>query len=273
MLLIDRKFMNEYDICVFDISTSSGKRPAGRIVDNRRTGRKNHGIVYIESGAVRILRKDAPELYVPAGSILYLPKQLCYILRYEEEDTDFLLLNFDLMSANGEFLTFSQQSEILAEKATNSSLPKLLKSIDLCCMTEEQTAGFRRKELVYRLFSALFRDELAGTPSVRPKYINIMPGMELMQKTYLQNIPITHYAKACNISVSSFRSLFTEYYGIAPLQYRNQLRIKRAISLLQDGNYTVAEAAEASGFDNPAYFCRLYKRMTGETPGETLTKA
>ena len=269
MLLIDRKFINEYDICVFGVSTFSGVRPAGRTVDNRQSGRKSHGIVYIEQGAVRIRREGEPDLLAGAGSVIYLPKLLSYMLRYEEENTVFLLLNFDMMTEEGAFLTFSRQAEVLTEEKEDSAIPKLLRRIEQCCMTEEQAAGFQRKELTYRLLSILFGEERSSTVSIPPKYINILPGVELMQKTYLQNIPITQYAKACSISVSSFRGLFTEYYGIPPVQYRNRLRIKRAIALLLDGNYTVAEAAEASGFDNPAYFCRLYKRMTGETPGKT----
>ena len=273
MLIIDRKFINEYDMCVFGISTSSGVRPAGRTVDNRQSGRKNHGIVYIESGSVCIRSEGRPDLHAGAGSVVYLPRQLSYILRYEEENTGFLLLNFDLMTSNGEFLAFSRQAEILTEETTDSAIVSLLQRIEQSCMTEELRAVYHRKELVYRLFSYVFGEEHTGRASIHPKYVNIMRGVELMRKTYLQNIPVTDYAKACSISVSSFRSLFTEYYGIPPVQYRNNLRIKRAISLLMDGNYTVAEAAAASGFENPAYFCRLYKRMTGETPGETQARA
>ena len=91
----------------------------------------------------------------------------------------------------------------------------------------------------------------------------------MLQELYLENIPTSEFAKICNISVSSFRQLFTEYYGVSPIQYRNNLRIKRAISLLEDGEMNIAEVAETCGYSSEAYFCRHYKKMTGETPGET----
>ena len=50
------------------------------------------------------------------------------------------------------------------------------------------------------------------------------------------------------------------------MQYRNQLRIKHATMLLSDGEYTVAEVAELSGFSSVNYFCRLYKKIVGKTP-------
>jgi transcriptional regulator GlxA family with amidase domain len=47
------------------------------------------------------------------------------------------------------------------------------------------------------------------------------------------------------------------------------LRIERARELLSDGSLTVAEVAYASGFENIGYFCRYYRRITGEAPGDT----
>ena len=94
----------------------------------------------------------------------------------------------------------------------------------------------------------------------------------MLRKNYLENLSIPELAAACNISVSSFRALFTECYGMSPIQYRNRLRIKRAKTLLADGGYTVAEVAAESGFYNVSYFIRFYKKTVGETPSETQAK-
>ena len=40
--------------------------------------------------------------------------------------------------------------------------------------------------------------------------------------------------------------------------------------LLGDGEYTVAEVAELSGFSSENYFCRLYKKLVGKTPTNNL---
>ena len=42
--------------------------------------------------------------------------------------------------------------------------------------------------------------------------------------------------------------------------------------MLTETHCTVEEAARGSGFDNVGYFCRLYKKTTGETPGQTREK-
>ena len=101
----------------------------------------------------------------------------------------------------------------------------------------------------------------------------IFAGASMLQSTYLENIPITQFARASNMSISSFRDTFTKKYGISPIQYRNRLRIERAAAILKEGSCTVAEAAYASGFENIGYFCRYYKKITGETPSQTRSRS
>ena len=100
----------------------------------------------------------------------------------------------------------------------------------------------------------------------------IVDGILLLEKTYLENIPISELARACHVSENTFRSLFRKQYKTSPIQYRNLLRIARARELLSEGSCTVTEAAYGSGFENVGYFCRLYKKLTGENPSRTKKK-
>ena len=54
--------------------------------------------------------------------------------------------------------------------------------------------------------------------------------------------------------------------GTSPVEYRNHLRIQKAIALLKTGEYTVGECAEAVGIHDMKYFSKLFKRYTGVTP-------
>ena len=80
------------------------------------------------------------------------------------------------------------------------------------------------------------------------------------------NARIEHYAALCGMSESGFRRLFREYCGCSPLEYRNALRLERARTLLQSGDYNVSEAAEKVGFSNLSFFIRSYKKKFGHTP-------
>jgi transcriptional regulator GlxA family with amidase domain len=147
----------------------------------------------------------------------------------------------------------------------------IMAKLEMCSASESSSAVFRRKELAYRLLSLVFATGGLLNPD-SSDHPRIQPGVVLLQQSYLENIPVTHLAEVCGMSVSSFRRQFGLLYGVSPVQYRNSLRLQRARALLLEGNCSVTEAAYASGFENLGYFCRYYKRITGESPGQTKSR-
>ncbi len=73
-------------------------------------------------------------------------------------------------------------------------------------------------------------------------------------------------ANDLNVSYTWFRRMFALHTGLSPHQYRMQLRIGRARTLLTETNMTVKEVAYNSGFGSDHYFCRLFKAKTGMSP-------
>jgi DNA-binding LacI/PurR family transcriptional regulator/AraC-like DNA-binding protein len=61
--------------------------------------------------------------------------------------------------------------------------------------------------------------------------------------------------------------IFHQQIGIPLWEYLSRLRIGYAIGLLRRSPESVAEVAARSGFQDQAYFCRVFKRITGTTPG------
>ncbi len=61
--------------------------------------------------------------------------------------------------------------------------------------------------------------------------------------------------------------IFHQQIGIPLWEYLSRLRIGYAIGLLRRSPESVAEVAARSGFQDQAYFCRVFKRVTGTTPG------
>lgn len=82
------------------------------------------------------------------------------------------------------------------------------------------------------------------------------------------NLSIDDIAGQLFISKDYLRHLFTHYTGIPPIQALLAARIGHAKRLLADPSRSVAQVAEVCGFDNPYYFSRLFKKVTGITPME-----
>ncbi len=62
--------------------------------------------------------------------------------------------------------------------------------------------------------------------------------------------------------------IFHSTYGISPVEYINAIRIERAKLLLRDTNMPIVEIAKRVGFDNPAYFSRMFRKISGKSPSK-----
>jgi AraC-like DNA-binding protein len=92
--------------------------------------------------------------------------------------------------------------------------------------------------------------------------------MRLLADPAQADLPLPDLARRLGLSYTWFRRMFTQRTGRSPHQFRLQLKLNRARSLLADPKLTVKEAAFRSGFDSEQYFCRLFRQKTGVTPGE-----
>lgn len=73
-------------------------------------------------------------------------------------------------------------------------------------------------------------------------------------------------AKRAGISMTYFRRLFKEEYGVSPKQYLLEKRFAYAAALLDAGYYTVAEVALHSGFADAKYFSVQFRKRMGCSP-------
>lgn len=83
---------------------------------------------------------------------------------------------------------------------------------------------------------------------------------------YHKNIQITHVAQYTGISDRYLRSLFTQHLNLSPIDYLNQVRINKAIDLLQSTELSIKEIGFQCGFQSPQYFSRIFKQQTGVSP-------
>ena len=256
------------DICISNITIISGVRPAGRTINSLFTGRKNHGILYIWNGEATFRDCNNKIVTVQSGEILFIPKKCKYQMQYTAASTTFVLINLEMFDKSGTDTQLSSEIRVIAKDDSSNRIAKIMANLELCGTSQGLTALFRRKELVYKLLGEVYRNGSMVSFS-QQKYPQIFAGVLLLEQSYLENLPVSRYAQASNISISLFRQLFNKQYGMSPVQYRNRLRINRAVAILSEGSCTVSEAAYACGFENIGYFCRYYKKITGETPLET----
>lgn len=74
-------------------------------------------------------------------------------------------------------------------------------------------------------------------------------------------------AREAGLSRTALAERFAAALGAPPMTYLQNWRMQIASSLLAAGALTVAQVAEAVGYDSEAAFSRAFKRVTGISPG------
>lgn len=83
---------------------------------------------------------------------------------------------------------------------------------------------------------------------------------------------VEEMAERCGLPHSSFRRRFTRATGYAPRRYLQHLRIEEAKRLLERTDRSVEDVCWAVGYEQPASFRRLFKRLTSLSPSEYRRK-
>ena len=234
------------------------------------TPRRTSGLVYF-CGCSAIYGFNNTELKVPRGSLVYIPEGSVYKTNFFEVDDSIpstILIEFSLVLSNGEHFCVAEQPCILKQESNvriNELFYEAVKNYSLAVIPLSKV-----KSVVYQLLSILSHVE-------RQQNINslgfntIAQGIAHLENDLKSKKTIKEIAQMCNVSESTFRRLFNQYTGKSPVEYRIERRIEYAKKLLNTKTMTILEVSIETGFDDPAYFCRVFKKCTGVTAGEYLS--
>ena len=259
------------DLLISRISVITSVRTLGETVEHYSSGRENNGLLYIFSGEVTFYSEGGEPVVVSSGELVFLPKGKKYKSVHTANTTDAVRVNFELCNKDNQDVPLFPDITVVAKDDESHRISKTMTNLMLCGASKTVEAVLRKKELMYRLLGVIYLSSFSLL-SKKEVSMQIAEGLRLLEQTYLENLPVTRFAEASHISVSTFRSLFQKQLGTSPVKYRNRLRIERSKELLRESNLGVAEVASACGFENVGYFCRYYRQTTGETPSETRKK-
>lgn len=88
-------------------------------------------------------------------------------------------------------------------------------------------------------------------------YLNAHANEEFLAESLARHIGLNY-----NYLSTTFRKLT----GQTIVEVHTKLRINRAIELMRDTSLNITEISDRLGYNNPYYFSRVFKKVTGEAP-------
>ncbi len=110
--------------------------------------------------------------------------------------------------------------------------------------------------------------EFAGDYSQSPGSPYVEQAIGIIHRKYAQEISQSSVAEDIGLSASYLSRLFREDLNIGFSDFLCSYRIEKAKELLKEGRRNNKEIASMTGFQDDAYFARMFKRYTGMTPKE-----
>lgn len=136
--------------------------------------------------------------------------------------------------------------------------------------------GYATSTLIYAAQSVqhilsllLFRNRSLSIDSSRKnRRFAIDATTEYMLHNVDQPLQLDEIAAQAGLSVSHFSELFRTQTGQSPIAYFIHLKIRHACRLLDLSQKTVKSIAFETGYRDPYYFSRVFKKVMGVSPGQ-----
>lgn len=213
---------------------------------------------------------------VPKGSLVLVPPMACHEIPGGNSPHTTLVLEAGPSLLRRHFDIFSKArfTAPVVELSGNEDCTRL-------CALFEETALLKRdnseySELIitgniYKICGLILSQftEISAEVSKDMKAVsNIEKALELIHSRYADPISVDMAAELTGYGKSNFCKIFKNIVGDTFHNVLNRQRIENACIYLNETTMPIAEIAVAVGFAESKSFCRVFKSITGMTPGE-----
>ncbi|MDD3277556.1 MAG: AraC family transcriptional regulator [Lachnospiraceae bacterium] len=143
---------------------------------------------------------------------------------------------------------------------------------DIFTLSLEHPSAFemRTQQLLSSIWTSLY---LYGNTSDSP--LSLLQGKNVerlrcillyIQEHYMEHITLEDIADQINICKSECCRFFKKHMQQSLFDYLLYYRVEKSLALLADHTMSIAEISELTGFCNPAYFSRVFKKQLQTSP-------
>lgn len=107
-------------------------------------------------------------------------------------------------------------------------------------------------------------------PQITPYDEQFMKKVMAYMEEQMDNAELTidEFAEQLMLSRTIFYRKLKSIVGLTPVDFIREIRIKRAVQLIDSDEYNFSQVAYMTGFNDPKYFSKCFKKVIGITPSE-----
>lgn len=227
---------------------------------------KDHRIIYLERGKLKIIKNGKITLCTDAPSLIYLTPDSRDMTICSNDCHDFWVsfaglsnLIFDLPISEDGMLRISchTPAEII-----RSSIESIINEFRL----KEPGYAVSAQATLMKLMLIFYRNQSKGTTLRDSGKKKLAPALLIMNNEISENYSMDYYAKKCHMSKSSFLHTFSKVMDTTPIKYINERKIRNAKRMLIETDMQISEISTALGFSSPQYFSKTFFLYVGIRP-------
>lgn len=228
----------------------------------RPQGRLDYQIIYVYKGSGIYQINDRDEKLTQGSLVVYRPGQPQIYSYYEKDEPEIYWIHF-----TGTDCEKLLQKYEISNQNIGESLP--LKNLFQEIILELQLKKECYEDIVCAVFHkllAVIKRSAVQNGSVPECNFALDRLIIQLNQTYRDSWSVPQMAEFCHLSEDYFAHYFKKVMQLSPLQYLTDLRIQKAKEMLQWEGMNIASVAVLVGYDDPLYFSRIFKKMTGYSP-------
>ncbi len=235
-------------------------------------------IVRVLSGKLKMYL-DGKKIIVMPGDILFINQEIIHgfspidcVYEIINFDADEILLRTSLCKDALRIFTSSHVNVLPFHPTEDAALHHIANQLFTFASVESSDSDLL-------VLGALF--QLLGTIYAKHHYTEnyksstnakvFKPLLEYIEKSYMKPITLADMAQVSGMSTSHFSVLFHDFFRQTPIDYLNAYRIERACLFLINSDYPVTEVAYKCGFNDSAYFAKVFRKYKNSTPKKYRT--
>jgi AraC-like DNA-binding protein/DNA-binding response OmpR family regulator len=116
---------------------------------------------------------------------------------------------------------------------------------------------------------ASFQQALTGQDRLPPPTsLVVKQALAYLHQNYGRALSREEVAKAVGVSKNYLSEIFRQEMGLSPLDCLNRFRVQQAKELLRNTTESITAIAARVGFEDSAYFSRVFRKLAGQSPQE-----